>query len=61
VLLLAPDHAGAKQLRGVGMTPNWAAAAPYTVTAEQQQAEVDSVCAMGGDLTRFWMTLPASG
>jgi hypothetical protein len=56
VLLLAPAHAGAKQLRGVGMTPNWAAAAPYTVTAEQQQAEVDSVCAMGGDLTRFWVS-----
>jgi hypothetical protein len=36
------------------MTPNWAAAAPYTVTA--RQAEVDSVCAMGGDLTRFWMS-----
>jgi hypothetical protein len=51
------DHARARhvapQLRGAMITPNWSiAGSAFARSADQQRAEIQDVCSMGGDLIR---------
>jgi hypothetical protein len=46
--------APARQLRGAMVTPNWSiAGSPFLRSADQQRAEIQDVCRMGGDLIRL--------
>jgi hypothetical protein len=47
-------YVGFRQLRGTMVTPNWSVQnSLFTITPEQQRAEIAAVAAMGGNLIRF--------
>ena len=49
-----PSQVSSRQLRGTMITPNWSTQdSLFTITPEQQRAEIAAVAAMGGDLIRF--------
>ena len=49
-----PTQVSSRQLRGAMVTPNWSIQdSLFTVTPEQQRAEIAAVAAMGGNLIRF--------
>lgn len=50
----AHRDAPAQQLRGAMVTPNWSIAnSPFLRSADQQRAEIQDVCRMGGNLIRL--------
>jgi hypothetical protein len=50
----APRRTGAPQLRGAMITPNWSIPdSPFARSPDQQRAEIQDLCSMGGDLIRL--------
>jgi hypothetical protein len=50
----SPGHGSSRQLRGAMVTPNWSTQdSLFTITPDQQRAEIAAVAAMGGNLIRF--------